>query len=433
MRYVRAVGRVALVVLVVVLLSAAQEAVLLGLIALGAAPGATVWISFAVVALLCLALAAVRGAVRARRAARAGGPHPSRGFGGLSTTDQPASSPVPTRVPASASRRRKVLPVAGGLWVAASLLSLVTFLRLDLAPMGSAGPGAAAAPRVDVRTTGDAASSAPPLIVVHGGPGVPLSDIEESAVEELGRDRAVVVYDQAGTGRSDPLADPLEHTLAHAVDELARVVDATGAERVDLLGYSWGASVATVFAVEHPERVERMALISPGAIPWRGVPAEPVGPQDRLDAADQAGTYLRALSPRNLFVYALTAVDPRATRWFASDAELDERFLGLYESTAAGLHCDASQIRPPPEHLGYFASQVPQLHADLSGVTEAEASSVDLPMLVVRGACDYIPARFAEEYVDVFDAELVPIDGAGHALLEDRRDAVLAELARFLG
>jgi pimeloyl-ACP methyl ester carboxylesterase len=410
-RYVRVVGRGLLALLTVAVLTAVQAATVLGVLAVGGASDVAVWSSFVVIAVLCVGLAATLEALRRRR-----------------------GSADSVQAPSVRSRswwRALLMPCA--LWVATSLLSLTTFLRLDVAPMASPERDGGSAPTIDVRTTGTPEASENPIVVVHGGPGVPLSPFEEAAVEQLGRDLTVVVYDQAGTGRSDPLAHPRDHTLRHAVEELAHVAAATGADQVDLLGYSWGASVATAFAVEHPDRVGRLALISPGAIPWRGRAADPVGPQDRLEPLQRVGAYLLALSPRNFFVYALTAIDPEVTRWFASDDELDARFLGLYESTAAGLHCEASQIQPPPHHLGYFASQIPQLHPDLSGITEAEAeaSAGDIPMLVVRGECDYIPKAVAEEYVDVFGAEHVPIAGAGHALLEDRRDRVLEKLAEF--
>jgi pimeloyl-ACP methyl ester carboxylesterase len=145
---------------------------------------------------------------------------------------------------------------------------------------GNVGP----APTIDIRTTGAPEASVNPLVVVHGGPGAPLSPTEEAALEQLGGDRAVVVYDQASTGRSGPLAGPRDHTFSHTVEELAQVIAATGADQVDLLGYSWGASVATAFAVGHPDRVGRLALISPGAIPWHGKTADPVGPPDRRPA-----------------------------------------------------------------------------------------------------------------------------------------------------
>ena len=286
---------------------------------------------------------------------------------------------------------------------------------------------------VDGRGVGDAVADTRPLVVVHGGPGVPLTDDEEEVLAQLATHRMVVIYDQAGTGESGPLEDPNDYGFDQAVDELARVIDSTGAATVDILGYSWGASIATVFAAEQSERVGRLAFISPGAIPWRDAEPARFGPQSRLSGRASISAYLLALSPRNLFVYALTSADPNATRWFAGEAELDRRFRELYESTAAGLHCSGDQVGPPPARVGFFASQVPQMHPDRAGVTaEALERAATTPVLVLRGECDYIPVGVAEEYLDHFEAKLVAVDGAGHAVLDDRPDSVVSDIADFL-
>ena len=326
---------------------------------------------------------------------------------------------------------RRVLGWAVAVWLAAVVLAQLSFLRLDLAPM--AGDAASDAPLIDIRRTEATEAEAVPIVAVPGGPGVPWSAAEERVLQRLADGRPLVVYDQVGTGGSDRLADPTGYTFARSVDELAAVVDAAGSERVDLIGFSWGSAVATAYAVEHPERVDRLVLLSPGSIPWAGEVAPPQAPQSRLTTAGRIGTYLLALAPRNLFGYALTAVDPRAAHWFAGDDEFDGRFAQLYDTTAAGLHCEASQVGAPPRGVGYYANQVPQLHPDLTGITRAQAGAADLRVLVFRGDCDYIAARFAEEYVEVFGARLVRVAGSGHSLLEDRPEQVLEPAREFLG
>jgi pimeloyl-ACP methyl ester carboxylesterase len=54
-------------------------------------------------------------------------------------------------------------------------------------------------------------------------------------------------------------------------------------ERVALVGFSWGASVAARFAVAHPRLVAALALVEGGHVDFRDVPHEP--PTDGLDAA----------------------------------------------------------------------------------------------------------------------------------------------------
>jgi pimeloyl-ACP methyl ester carboxylesterase/DNA-binding CsgD family transcriptional regulator len=77
-------------------------------------------------------------------------------------------------------------------------------------------------------------------------------------LEGLGHSHSVVRYDERGCGLSD--WDIGELSLDHWVSDLETVVDAAGLERFTLLGISQGAAIAVVYAVRHPERVERMVL-----------------------------------------------------------------------------------------------------------------------------------------------------------------------------
>lgn len=78
-------------------------------------------------------------------------------------------------------------------------------------------------------------------------------------VERLGGSSSVVRYDRPGAGLSDrvgPLPEGLEEELA----VLETVVDATGSERVNLMGGSSGCPVAATYAARHPDRVDRLVL-----------------------------------------------------------------------------------------------------------------------------------------------------------------------------
>ncbi len=101
------------------------------------------------------------------------------------------------------------------------------------------------------------------LVVLHGGPGVSCAYLEP--LHALARPgRTVVLYDQAGGGRStDPR--PLEHaTIGYLVDDLVELLDHLGLDRVDLLGHSFGTMLALQFALDHPARVRSLVLASGG-------------------------------------------------------------------------------------------------------------------------------------------------------------------------
>ncbi len=75
--------------------------------------------------------------------------------------------------------------------------------------------------------------------------------------EAIGRHRTVVRYDSPGTGLSDR-SQPPSTSLDDQVAVLAGVIDAVGAESVDLFAASSGGPVTTAYAVANPRRVRRL-------------------------------------------------------------------------------------------------------------------------------------------------------------------------------
>lgn len=101
-----------------------------------------------------------------------------------------------------------------------------------------------------------------PLLLLHGGPGVP-HDYQEN-MEALADERPVVFYDQLGCGNSDRPEDPGLWTLERYVEELGMVRAALGLDRMHLLGQSWGCMLAVAYLLsERPTGVESLILSGP--------------------------------------------------------------------------------------------------------------------------------------------------------------------------
>jgi proline iminopeptidase len=71
--------------------------------------------------------------------------------------------------------------------------------------------------RLALHVTRAAAATQPPIIFVHGGPGVADMAHDAAALAALATDRDVYVYDRIGTGASTRLPDPTGYTTARAV------------------------------------------------------------------------------------------------------------------------------------------------------------------------------------------------------------------------
>jgi class 3 adenylate cyclase len=93
----------------------------------------------------------------------------------------------------------------------------------------------------------------------------------------------VIMYDQRGTGMSDPVPLDALPTLEERMDEARIVLDTVGVERAAVLGYEWGGQLGAMFAATYPDRTTALVLAnsfarSVGAddFLW-GMPQEAVG------------------------------------------------------------------------------------------------------------------------------------------------------------
>ena len=105
-----------------------------------------------------------------------------------------------------------------------------------------------------------------PVILVHGGPGSPDPGAVALA-EDLARDGFdVYAFHQLGAGLSSRLDDVQQYTVARQVADLDAIRSAIGAERVMLVGASWGATLIANYLAAYPDRVERAVVSSPGGM-----------------------------------------------------------------------------------------------------------------------------------------------------------------------
>jgi proline iminopeptidase len=100
------------------------------------------------------------------------------------------------------------------------------------------------------------------VVVLHGGPGLHHAYLVD-ALRPLARGRTFLFYDQRARGRSDSVPDTLLISAERDVADLEAVRDHFGLARLTLVGHGWGGALAVRYALAHPDRVARMALISP--------------------------------------------------------------------------------------------------------------------------------------------------------------------------
>jgi pimeloyl-ACP methyl ester carboxylesterase len=105
------------------------------------------------------------------------------------------------------------------------------------------------------------AGHGPDLIMLHGLSGN-LATWHLSIVPLLQEHFRITTYDLRGHGRSS--LPPTGYTTHDMSEDLAALMDALGIASADLVGHSFGADIALHFALLHPGRAGRLALIEPG-------------------------------------------------------------------------------------------------------------------------------------------------------------------------
>jgi pimeloyl-ACP methyl ester carboxylesterase len=99
-----------------------------------------------------------------------------------------------------------------------------------------------------------------PLLLLHGG--LFHTEMFGPMLTALAKSRQVIGVDLHGHGRTALGERTINPT--DMGDDLAQVVKQLGHEQVDVMGYSFGGAVALRLAVQHPQRVRRLVLVSIG-------------------------------------------------------------------------------------------------------------------------------------------------------------------------
>jgi pimeloyl-ACP methyl ester carboxylesterase len=96
------------------------------------------------------------------------------------------------------------------------------------------------------------------VLLVHGYGSSSASYLP--IVDDLARHFHVLAVDLPGFGKSDRLAG--DYSPDALADVLEEVLDQKGVARADVVGHSWGSSVVLAFARRHPQRLNRLVIIS---------------------------------------------------------------------------------------------------------------------------------------------------------------------------
>ncbi len=243
--------------------------------------------------------------------------------------------------------------------------------------------------------------SGPLVVVLHGGPGAS-HDYLLPQYDLLAQGRSLFYYDQRGGGQSPVSRDTPVGWREHVADLEAFRVE-LGLERLTVCGYSWGGLLAVLYFLEHPERVERLALVSPASVSaeYRRQFEEEFARRMAAPEITRERDALRASGLRER--------DPAAYQRRAFELSVAGYFRDFHDArNLTAFRVTARTQEAVWQSLGDY---------DLRPKLQETASRVPLPpSLVVHGTFDPLPIASSRELAALLHARLkeLPVGHCPH-------------------
>lgn len=261
------------------------------------------------------------------------------------------------------------------------------------------------------------AAGAPRLLVLHGGPGADHEYLLPQMLD-LSPDYELIFYDQRGGGRSKENTPTLV-TWETQVADLERVAAELVPGPVSIVGYSWGALLALLFA--------RAAADGQVAVPPARLSLIDPAPASRAFRAEfeaefnrrQQGPVVQRMRAE-LAASGLKERDPAAYRQRA------------FELSVAGYFADPRRATDltPFRVTGRVQQSVWESLGDFD-LTD-DLRRVHCPAIVIHGREDPIPLESSRSIAEALRAEFVPLDDCGHVPYVEQRERLFATLRMFL-
>lgn len=265
----------------------------------------------------------------------------------------------------------------------------------------------------------DGPPEAPPVLLLHGGPGAHHDYLYPQMLALAARHR-VITYDQRGGGQSRS-EDPTPIGWQTQAADLAAVIREFGLDVGDgptVVGYSWGALLAMLYAGHAAAHgwpsPARLVLISPAPITraWRA---------EFEQALAERGRSATILALREaLAASGLRERDPAAYRQRSFELSVAGYFADPARATSLTPFRVTGKVQQSVwDSLGDF---------DLRALLRA----VDTPAIVIHGREDPIPLASAAEAAACLRAPLVVLEACGHVPYVEQPDALFFAMAQFL-
>jgi len=278
------------------------------------------------------------------------------------------------------------------------------------------------------------------VLIVHGGPGRPIT-VPWPGLGALADKYRFHYYDQRGCGRSTRPVDRFGTSSFYAnvqvldrrlgigaqLADIERIRTILGGRKLLLIGHSFGGFLASMYAAEFPQHVRALILVAPADVlvmPQEGPGffAEVANRLPQPMKGDYAGFLERYLDYRRIF-------EKSEAELVALNAEFDR----YYAAAAQAQGVAVPTLGEPGSGGGWM---VHGLYISMGRRHDYRGAlkRIDAPVLVVHGASDLQPERASRAYVDAIPgARVAVLPNAGHFPFAEQPEAFSAAVGRFLG
>lgn len=277
------------------------------------------------------------------------------------------------------------------------------------------------------------------ILMIHGGPGFPPRE-PYPALSSLTSYFKFYYYDQRGCGKSTYPVQKFETSnfyknmlllnqklgLATQIADIERIRQILGEEKIILMGHSFGAFLATLYAIEFPERVQAMILIAPANLL--------VMPSDEPDLF----TTVQKLLPDSLraeytqFIKNYLNFKDIFSRTENDLAALNLEFMKYYQ-IAASIKSPGTMIATNIKNNGGWMVFALYLSMGRSHDYRESVKKVGIPTLVIHGKNDIQSENASRLYADLLpNSKFEVIPQAGHFPFYEHTDSFAKIIGQFL-
>ncbi len=277
------------------------------------------------------------------------------------------------------------------------------------------------------------------VLVIHGGPGFPFSH-PLPGLQPFTANYKFNYYDQRGCGESTKPFDrfsssnyyenmvTLERTLGIGaqVADIERIRRILGDEKLVIIGHSFGAFLASMYAAEFPENVQALILVAPADI--LVMPAEDGGLFEEVGRRvpdDMKQEYAifqsKYLDFGNIFSKSETDL-----------AALNREFVKYYVAAAGNKNVLVPGGDEMQKNGGYMTFAM-YFSMGRQHDYRGALNRVTAPVLVIHGGNDLQSEKASRSYADAFpNSKFHVVKNAGHFVFNDQPEEISRVMGDFL-